>query len=188
MQLEKIDLKRFSNHFSGYTELRLHENVTQSIALLNGDVVGNSRSASGGVSSRVFDQGAWGFSSSADVQDESIIATIQAATRNASFIAGRSEVKHPDLPPAKGSSHSDFRTDKPRKSSEEIIGFLKEVDRYIASNCPELESRQVSLSALDMQKKLHTSDGPHQAWPTSAGETASDRNPIPAGLPTSHAG
>lgn len=159
MQIGEIDLKRFSNHFKGYTELRLQENVTQNIALLNGDVVGNSKSRSGGVSSRVFDAGAWGFSSSADIDDEAIVSTIAAATRNAAFIASRSGDSTANLPVAKGSYDSDFRTTRDRKSPEEIIGFLKQVDEYIVATCVDIESRQVNLNALDMEKKLHTSDG-----------------------------
>jgi TldD protein len=63
MQIAEIDLSKYSNQYSSYTELRLHENRLLSIALLNGDIVSNAQDTNGGVSARVFDKGAWGFSS-----------------------------------------------------------------------------------------------------------------------------
>ncbi|MCH7742703.1 MAG: TldD/PmbA family protein, partial [Proteobacteria bacterium] len=159
MQIADIDLKRYSNHFSSYTELRLHENTSQQIALLNGDVIANTRDTSGGVSSRVFDRGTWGFSSNANMDDEAIESTISAATRNADFLARRCGDENAGLPAARGEASSDFRTKLPRKNQEEIIAFLKSCDDYIVNTCPELVSRQVVLNSLDMEKKLYTSEG-----------------------------
>ena len=159
MQIADIDLKRYSNHFSSYTELRLHENTSQQIALLNGDVIANTRDTSGGVSSRVFDKGAWGFSSNANMTDEAIESTISAATKNADFLARRCGDDNASLPAARGEASSDFRTKLPRKSQEEIMAFLKSCDEYIVSACPDIVSRQVVLNSLDMEKKLYTSEG-----------------------------
>ena len=85
MQIAEIDLGKYSNRFSSYTELRLHENRSQSIVLLNGDVVSNARDTTGGVSARVFNGGTWGFSSNPDMSNDAIDGTITAATRNADF-------------------------------------------------------------------------------------------------------
>lgn len=159
MQIADIDLSRYSNQFSSYTELRLHENRVQSIALLNGDVVANTRDTSGGVSARVFDKGAWGFSSNPDLGNDAIEATIRAATMNAGFLAKRSGDPDAVLPRAVGSKSSDFTTNKPRLSQEEKIRFLKRVDDYITKNCPDIVSRQVGMNCLDMEKKLQTSEG-----------------------------
>jgi len=159
MRIADIDLDKYSNRFSSYTELRLHENRTQSIALLNGDVVANTRDTSGGVSARVFDKGAWGFSSSPDFSNDSIEGTIAAATRNAAFLAGRSGDPGAMLPRASASASSDFSTDKAPMSQEEKIAFLKHVDEYIVKHCPEIVSRQVAMNCLDMEKKLRTSEG-----------------------------
>ena len=57
------DIQSYSSLFpKDYTELRVQENRSTGIAILNGDVVGNSRSATSGVSARVFKDGNWGFS------------------------------------------------------------------------------------------------------------------------------
>ena len=146
MQIADLDLKRYSNHFSSYTELRLHENTSQQIALLNGDVIANTRDTSGGVSSRVFDKGAWGFSSNANMTDEAIESTISAATKNADFLARRCGDDNASLPAARGEASSDFRTKLPRKSQEEIMAFLKSCDEYIVSACPDIVSSQVVLN------------------------------------------
>jgi TldD protein len=159
MQIAEIDLSKYSNRFSSYTELRLHENRVLSIALLNGDIVSNARDTTGGVSARVFDQGKWGFSSNPEVSNDSIEATIAAATKNAAFLASKCGDATAELPVAVASANSDSSTREPRKSQDEIIEFVRLVDAYVVESCPDIVSRQVMLSCLDMEKKIRTSDG-----------------------------
>lgn len=159
MQIADIDLKKYSNQFSSYTELRLHENRMQSIALLNGDIVSNTSNASGGVSARVFEKGAWGFSSNQDMGNEAIETTISAATRNADFLSTKTGKAQATLPRATAEANSDFRSSRPPMSQQEKIAVLKAIDDYILANCPDIVSRQVSMSCLDMEKKLQTSEG-----------------------------
>ena len=159
MQIAEIDLSKYSNQYSSYTELRLHENRILSISLLNGDIVANAQDTNGGVSARVFDQGAWGFSSNPNATNDSIEGTIQAATRNAEFLAKRSGDSSIELPRSQATATSDSNTSKPRKSQDEIIAFLKDIDTYINENCPDIVSRRVGLNCMDMEKKLQTSEG-----------------------------
>ncbi|MDA7754410.1 TldD/PmbA family protein [Pseudomonadales bacterium] len=159
MQIAEIDLGKYSNRFSSYTELRLHENRSQSIVLLNGDVVSNARDTTGGVSARVFNGGTWGFSSNPDMSNDAIDGTISAATRNADFLARRCGNEDAALPLSNASADSDFSTKKTLKTQEEKIAFLTEIDNYIVSSFPDVVSRQVLLSCLDMEKKLQTSEG-----------------------------
>ncbi|MBD3646048.1 MAG: TldD/PmbA family protein, partial [Pseudomonadales bacterium] len=107
----------------------------------------------------VFNQGAWGFSSSPEMANDAIEGTIKAATRNASFLAKKCGNPDADLPRSVANLDSDFRTKQPRRSQEEIIGFLRGIDEYIVKQCPDLVSRQVMLNCLDMEKKLQTSEG-----------------------------
>lgn len=159
MQIADIDLGKYSNQFSSYTELRLHENRSQSIVLLNGDVVSNARDTTGGVSARVFNDGTWGFSSNPDMSNDSIDVTISAATKNAAFLAKRTGDENAVLPSSKASGSSDFTTKKVLKTQEEKIVFLTEIDQFIVDSFPDIISRQVLLSCLDMEKKLQTSEG-----------------------------
>lgn len=159
MQIAETDLTKYSNQFSSYTELRLHENRLLNISLLNGDIVTNTSDTNGGVSARVFDQGAWGFSSNPNATNDSIEATIKAATKNAEFLAKRSGDPEIQLPHSKASATSDTNTTKQRKSQDEIISYMNEIDAYVVANCPDIVSRQVILNCLDMEKKLSTSEG-----------------------------
>ena len=119
----------------------------------------NTRDTSSGVSARVFDKGAWGFSSTPDFANEAIEGTIASATKNAAFLAGRTGDPKAVLPRATARLSSDFTTRKNHLSQEEKITFLKRIDEYIVKSCPDIVSRQVSMNCLDMEKKLRTSEG-----------------------------
>lgn len=162
---------RFSSGFSEYTELRVQENRSLRISLLNGDVVGNSRSAQAGISARVFKDGVWGFASSpltgvARMDDDQIRASVGRAAGNARFLGAResaSALTLGPLPSRPGKTSIDFGTQKPRKSQKELIEFTRALDAYCAKFYPGLSSRSISLSCLDMEKTLLTSDGA-EAW------------------------
>lgn len=159
MQIRDVDLKKYSNQFSSYTELRLHENRSRQIVLLDGDVINNVRDTAGGVSARVYNSGTWGFSSNPEVDNDAIEGTIAAATRNAAFLAKKRGQPGVELPHAEAQLDSDFTTRQPRMSQEDVLAFLKQVDDYIVKTCPDIVSRQVMLTCLDMEKKLQTSEG-----------------------------
>ena len=84
-----MNLKKYTNQFKNYTELRVQENRDTSIYVLNGDVMGNRKSATGGVSARVFKNGVWGFASNPNVTDIEVKKVIEAAEKNAIFLDSR---------------------------------------------------------------------------------------------------
>jgi Predicted Zn-dependent proteases and their inactivated homologs len=71
---------------SQYTELRVQENRSLSIIFLNGNLVGNSKDITSGVSARAYKKGSWGFASSAEMGEESIKAVLKSAGENAAFL------------------------------------------------------------------------------------------------------
>jgi len=149
--------------FNEYAELRVQENTTLRISLLNGDVVGNSRGAQAGVSARAFKDGVWGFSSSPEKADGSIRATVERAVGNARFLASKRAssdvlVKGP-LPSRPGHANMNLATVKPRLDQKSLIEFIRAIDAYCAKYYPGLSSRSISLSCLDMEKTLVTADG-----------------------------
>jgi len=144
---------------SGYTELRLQENSMVFVSVVDGSVMSNSRRVEGGISARVFKNGAWGFASSPEVTDDSIAGVISGAAGNAGFMDTKLGNKPYALPSVPGNSSASFETDKPRKSRKELIEFARHVDSIIQSSCPGLRSRSVHLNCLDMEKSLITSDG-----------------------------
>lgn len=158
MTIRDTNLAGFANRFDEYTELRLQQNTNVRIALLNGDVATNTRSVNSGVSTRVFKEGVWGFSSLPELDEQAIVSCIEEATRNAQFMARHATRGTLNLPKARASHESDFTTAKPRKSQKEVIEFLKSLDDHIQTTYPKLHSRAVQLWDLDMEKQLYTSD------------------------------
>ena len=79
-------IDRYASLFTERTELRMQENRSTSITVVDGTVMGNSQNAESGVSARVWRSGAWGFASSPELGSEAVGTVIQAATENALFL------------------------------------------------------------------------------------------------------
>ncbi|MBT5420272.1 MAG: TldD/PmbA family protein [Candidatus Cloacimonetes bacterium] len=154
-----IDLKKFEEYFTEYTELRMQENRNIRLTMVNGDMMGNNRSSNSGISARVYKDGSWGFASNADTSDDAIIKVIRSATENANFLSTRENLEKAELPKTNAIDSKDFSTAKPRKSQKEMIDFLNIMDTHIIKEFPKLSSRTIVISNLDMEKKLFTSDG-----------------------------
>ncbi|RLC50757.1 MAG: TldD/PmbA family protein [Candidatus Cloacimonadota bacterium] len=153
------DLKRFSRYFTQYTELRVQENRNIRISMVNGDIMGNRRTAISGVSARVYKNGYWGFASNPELDDKTVKKVIESATKNAIFIGSREKSKEPNLPFRNANMENDFTTTKPKKSQKEMIEFMQKIDTHIKEKFDKLTSRTIVLSNLDMEKSLLTSDG-----------------------------
>lgn len=153
------NIANYSEFLKDYTELRLQENRSTRIVLLNGSLTTNETSATGGVSARVYKNGSWGFSSSPGQAAANVKAVLKAALENAAFLDSRLKKGKNPLPSAKGISENDFSTKKPRRTQKELVDFAKEIDSHIARSYKNLKSRTVVVSTLDMEKALLTSDG-----------------------------
>ena len=154
------DLNQYSGHFSEYTELRLQENRNNRISMVNGDVMGNSVSSSSGVSSRVYKEGNWGFSSSPDLSDSAVEYVVRSASDNVRFMNDRNKMQCGFiLPDTCGHYEMDLTTQISRNSQKQWIDFLKDIDDYIQKKYPNLTSRTIVLAGLDMEKSLLTSSG-----------------------------
>jgi len=156
-------LDSYFNLFDEYTELRIQENRSLYIAIVNGDIMSNSKSATSGSSARVHKDGFWGFSSNPEIDESNIKNIIKHATKNAVFLASKNVDMHDHahqqgFPKTIHNSNNDFTTKKTKKTQEELIEFLKSIDEHIAKNYSDLASRAVILSTLDMEKSLITSD------------------------------
>jgi TldD protein len=158
MSIRETSLAVYGNRFDAYTELRLQRNSSTQIALLNGDVIANTKTSDGGVSARVFKDGVWGFASRPQVDNDAVIATIDEATRNAALLARHAARGDVVLPRARTFNESDFTTRRPRLTQQQSIDFLRALDAHIAATYPDLKSRSVARLDLDMEKHLYTSD------------------------------
>ena len=84
-----LNLEKYKNVFDNYTELRVQENRSFRAGFLNGNLITNNKTTESGVSSRVFKDGNWGFSSNAEVSDDSINSVLRASNDNVSFLSKR---------------------------------------------------------------------------------------------------
>ncbi|MCM1988756.1 TldD/PmbA family protein [Oceanirhabdus seepicola] len=154
--------RNLSDYLKGctnYTELRTQRNFNQSIAMLNGNIVRNSKDEKSGVSARVRCNGSWGFASATNMDEETIKAVIESANNNAKLLGSEISKNSEDFSVFEDSVKRDLSTKKTRATQSEVMGFLKEVDEYIQKKYTDLSSRTVGLSSLDMEKNLITSQG-----------------------------
>jgi TldD protein len=145
--------------FGEYTELRVQENRSLRISLLNGDVVGNARGAQGGASARAYKDGVWGFASSPELDDKAIAACVLRATGQCPLPGvKRGLEKAPPAIPA-GQDQPGLHHHKAPAQPERTHRLRAQPGRLVCQALPTLSSRSVSLSTLDMEKTLLSSDG-----------------------------
>ena len=155
------DISLYSSAFSkDYTELRIQENRSVNITLLNGDVISNDSSAKSGVSSRTFKDGNWGFSSNPNISDDAVQSVIKSSTDNVKFLNKRhSKGCGIILPESMADYQFDYSSSKDKNNQKYWIEYLKSLDDYIVNKYPKISSRTLVFSALDMEKNLLTADG-----------------------------
>ena len=140
------------------TELRAQRNLNRRAVLLNGSLVGNVRTEQFGVSARVYENGVYGFSSTAEYTDETVKAVLQAASENAAFLAkhaGKGKGPHKAMAPSRSLTAYDL-TDVEQRT---YIEFGQALDSYIVQKYPDLVSRTVVVMADSMEKLLCVSNG-----------------------------
>jgi TldD protein len=155
----KYDLSAHKNEFSEYTELRVQENRSTRIVLVNGDTTANEKITISGVSARVYSKGSWGFASNPEIDSNTISAVIQSATDNAVFLSSREKKEEKNLPEDSFHTENAFFTKKPKKTQKDMVDFLKELDAYLTQKYPSLTSRTIVLNCLEMEKTILTSPG-----------------------------
>jgi TldD protein len=153
-------LNQYKNSFKYYTELRVQENRNFRLGLLNGNLVTNDQSVESGVSSRVFKDGDWGFSSNAEINDNSIGKVIKSSSENAFFLNDRNPNKCGILLPEDIFNYElDLTTKRNKNSNSFWISFIEDLDNYIVNKYKNVSSRKIFISNLDMEKNLLTSAG-----------------------------
>ncbi len=152
-------LETYKGVFTEYTELRVQENRLISAAMVNGDIMRNTRSATSGASARVFKDGLWGFASHPVISDETLKAVITTATENARFLGSKVGKGGHTLPSTFHAHDVTFETKKKPMNQKDLLDFIKALDTYINEKYPKLGSRTLSINCLDMEKTLLTSHG-----------------------------
>ena len=140
-----------------HTELRGQKSRSRGAVLLNGDVVGNTRSDVSGISARVYRGGVYGFSSMAEYSAEAAETVLKAATENAAFMDRHAPAGKPDLPPMTLKKYP-AQADIHDSEQKVYVDFAREVDAYIAKRYPDLVSRRVVAMEDSMEKLIVVSD------------------------------
>jgi TldD protein len=162
-----LDLNSLKSEFSTasgvyrvYSEIRYQENRKLLLVLNNGELETNLTDTTRGVSARSFTGGYWGFSSYSNPSKDSALSTLRESTRNAKFLAGRSEKNASTIAFSQmGKFEKSYASTKSPMSTAIWLEFLKFLDAMVARKYPDLKSRQLRLQALDIEKHIVTSDG-----------------------------
>lgn len=157
--MKLFNLKDFTHSLPAYAELRAQENRSRNIVVTNGKISTNEVGSKKGLSARVLDAQSWGFASSEEISEASVLKLLKKASDNAHHLkAFKTGISKP-LQHRPFTHVMDLSTLKSRKSTAEIMSFLMTLDEYIAKTYPALKSRTLRLTELDMEKNLITSPG-----------------------------
>ena len=140
------------------TELRAQRNTSRRAVLLNGNLVNNAQTEQFGVSARVYRDGVYGFSSTAEYTDETVKEVLKAASENAAFLArhaGKGKGPHKTMAGGRILRAYDLADIEQRR----YIEFATAIDAYIAKKYPDLLSRTVVAMSDSMEKLLCVSNG-----------------------------
>lgn len=155
--MQIIDVNKFYDDFSKYTELRVQENSSTKVSIVNGDVMINSKTSCAGTSARVYLDGHWGFSSNSTVNEDTIKSVINEAKINAEVLRSKNPKPYKELQVTDYSIEKSFATKKKKKTQKELIDFGKEVYNHIKKTYSDLSSIMVDITCDDMEKQILTS-------------------------------
>lgn len=158
MYTELRNLARAEMRAGVNTELRRQRRYSRNVTLLSGNLVGNVRTESSGISARVYKNGVCGFASMADDSLEAAREVLRAASENAAFMdlhAPKNKGQYPSLP--SGCFTMNTAVNDPEQKL--YIDFAKALDEYIVRACPKLLSRTVAIAADGVEKELTVSNG-----------------------------
>ena len=141
-----------------HTELRAQNSRTRRVTCVQGNLLGNTRTETSGVSARVYKNGTYGFSSMAELSEDAAEAVLMAASENAAFMdmhVRKGKPALPHLPYTKIVTANDIEN----ADQKIYIDFVRELDAYIEKTYKDLASRTVVAYEDSMEKDLVTSDG-----------------------------
>ena len=141
-----------------HTELRAQENRLRRVSMVQGNLVANGREETSGTSARVYKNGVYGFSSSAETSAAAAETVLKAATNNALFLDRHIAKNAGPLPRVSNKSIPECKVIRDT-NPQEYVDFVREIDSYIMKKYPDLSSRSVSIREDSMEKIICTSDG-----------------------------
>lgn len=141
-----------------HTELRAQLSRSRRVVSVKGNLVGNTRVDSSGVSARVYQNGVYGFSSQGELTAEAARNVLTAASDNAKFMDRHVAKGKGPLSPL-GRETLDYAWQIPDAEQKAYLDYVQAVDAWVAKKYPDLTSRMVVVSEDSMEKRIVTSDG-----------------------------
>jgi TldD protein len=141
-----------------HLETRHHELRKSRLVMVDGNLIGNLRSVSAGVSARAYADGYWGFAS-APADGAGVAARVQReALANARAMAGFGPREALSLP---GAHHvgEQRRAGRAPLAAAEVTARMAELHAWCMARYPGLESTRVLATDEDHVKQLHTEGG-----------------------------
>lgn len=157
--MNKMSLAPLLPSGAGYVELKQQENRSQVLAFLNGTLINNHSNSNSGIMARTFANGVWGLASSVDQSPASMEQVIRKALGNAELLSEKVVKGTKILPPSSAKGEYLHFTKKNPAGTSERIDFLKALDEYTIGKYPDLSTRQMAFSQLEMEKYIITSHG-----------------------------
>lgn len=153
------DLQKYGKYFSSRGELRLQRNQSSYLVLVNGDVHHNVTSSSQGFSVRSGKGGIFGFSSSAEINDENIKRAFKESEDKLNWLISKKSPEVIDAPEETVTGQWLFKAKNAALRTDQRLTFVQEIDNYITKKYPDLSMRNISLVYRDVEKKALTSNG-----------------------------
>ena len=141
-----------------HTELRSENISVRRVTSMQGNMVGNSRTDESGVCARVYKNGVYGFSSTAELTEDAAKNVLKAASDNAIFLDGHIGKGKPSFKNINGQNVEEY-DEIPETDQKVYLDAIRDLDNYIVRKYPELSSRTISIMEETIEKHLVTSDG-----------------------------
>lgn len=155
-------LKECLNNESGFVELRYHKKEGRSIAAEKDRIENTQIKKRVGIGIRVLHKGTWGFSSTGELNKESIRKGIQIARKSAELTSSIRQEKVPNLPKANfaiGDFIGNGINDVQSKSLEEKISLVLNTTKKAKALSNKLQSVICGYSEVYEEKAIVTTDG-----------------------------
>ena len=141
-----------------YAESRQHEVRKTRMMMIDGSLTANSQTTEGGTSSRVFDNGYWGFASVPSMDADAVAKVSKKAADNARAMSRFGNKPKLEMPMDSHVGEYGFNG-RPPMSQKERVELMEAVDAACKEKYPELKSTRVMLHEESHDKRYSTSNG-----------------------------
>jgi TldD protein len=141
-----------------YSETRQHEVRKTRMVMVDGNLTANSETSEGGTSSRVFNNGYWGFASTPAMDNKSVARVAKKAADNAKTMHRFGDQPNLSMPQDSYVGEHGYNG-RPPMPQRESIELLETLNAHCRSRFPDLKSASFIMHEEDHEKRFATSNG-----------------------------